>query len=60
VTHEPEIAEHARRIIQMRDGRIVADLKNESPRWAEEELKELGGGPQPILATVDEEDGDEP
>ena len=56
VTHEPEIAEHAERIIQMRDGKVVADLRNEAPRWAEDELRELGGRPQPILTTVGEED----
>jgi putative ABC transport system ATP-binding protein len=48
VTHEAEIAEHAGRIIQMRDGRIVADLRNEAPRWAQEELRQLGG-PVPAL-----------
>jgi putative ABC transport system ATP-binding protein len=42
VTHEHEIAEHAGRIIQMRDGRIVADLRNEAPRWAQDELRQLG------------------
>ncbi len=50
VTHEPEIAAHAKRIIQMRDGRIVSDLINESPLRAEEELRELHGGlVQPVL-----------
>ena len=43
VTHEPEIAEHAGRIIQMKDGRVIADLRNESPRWAADELKQLTG-----------------
>jgi len=28
VTHEPEVAAHARRIITMRDGRIISDKKN--------------------------------
>jgi len=49
VTHEPEIANHASRIIQMRDGRVVADLANESPRWAEDELRQLGESPSPAL-----------
>jgi putative ABC transport system ATP-binding protein len=44
VTHEQEIAEHAGRIIQMRDGRITADMRNETPRWALDELKELARG----------------
>lgn len=30
VTHEPDIAEHAHRIIRMRDGRIESDIKNEN------------------------------
>ncbi|MCK4245418.1 MAG: ABC transporter permease, partial [Candidatus Omnitrophica bacterium] len=30
VTHEKEIAEHAKRIIRMRDGNIVSDKKNEA------------------------------
>jgi putative ABC transport system ATP-binding protein len=55
VTHEPEIAEHASRIIQVRDGRIVADVQNPSRRWAEDELRNLGSRPQPVLATVGEE-----
>ncbi|HLF78652.1 MAG TPA: ABC transporter ATP-binding protein [Dehalococcoidia bacterium] len=49
VTHEQEIAEHASRIIQMRDGRIVADIRNESPRWALDELKTLDNGGIPVL-----------
>ncbi len=49
VTHEQEIAEHASRIIQMRDGLIVADIRNESPRWALDELKSLSNGGVPVL-----------
>jgi putative ABC transport system ATP-binding protein len=49
VTHEQEIAEHAGRIIQMRDGKIVADIQNESPRWALDELKTLNNGGIPVL-----------
>jgi len=30
VTHEPEIAEHAHRIIRLRDGLLESDLKNEN------------------------------
>ena len=29
VTHEPDIAEHAHRIIRLRDGLVESDLKNE-------------------------------
>jgi putative ABC transport system ATP-binding protein len=41
VTHEPEIAEHAHRIIQMRDGRVVDDVAIAEPLWAPDELKAL-------------------
>jgi macrolide transport system ATP-binding/permease protein len=36
VTHEEEVAEHARRIIKMRDGRIVSDetVKSKAPKVA--------------------------
>jgi putative ABC transport system ATP-binding protein len=55
VTHEQDIAEHAGRIIQMKDGRVVADLLNASPRWAADELKQLTGSvPVLIGATATE------
>lgn len=38
VTHEADIARHAGRIIQMRDGRIVSDEPNPRPLQAEAEL----------------------
>lgn len=41
VTHDREVAEHARRIIVMRDGRIAEDRGNESPRSAEAEMAAL-------------------
>ena len=34
VTHEPDIAEHARRVVRMRDGRIESDTVNQRPRSA--------------------------
>ena len=37
ITHEPDIAEHADRIIRLRDGCIVSDEKNPSPRDATKE-----------------------
>jgi len=41
VTHEQDIAEHAKRIIKVSDGRIVSDELNNSPRNAETELNKL-------------------
>ncbi|HET9133681.1 MAG TPA: ABC transporter ATP-binding protein [Gemmatimonadales bacterium] len=34
VTHEPDIAEHARRVVVLRDGRIDTDRRNEHPKGA--------------------------
>ena len=53
VTHEAEIAEHAGRIIQMRDGLIVDDIRVGSPRWALEEMERLAS-PASALAEVAE------
>lgn len=47
VTHEQVIAEHARRVISLRDGRIVADDRVAQPREAREELARL---PQEVTA----------
>ena len=51
VTHEPDIAACASRIITMRDGRIRSDLDN-APNDAARLLRELGDprSPQPGLA----------
>jgi len=43
VTHDLDIAEHARRIIKVSDGQIVDDRVNGNPKNAEEELKKLPG-----------------
>ncbi len=39
ITHEPDIAEHADRIIRLRDGSIISDEKNRAPRDAARETK---------------------
>jgi putative ABC transport system ATP-binding protein len=52
VTHEPDIAQYADRVIQFRDGRIRRDFAVENRKDASEVLKQL-----PLEA---EEDDDEP
>ena len=39
ITHEPEIAEYANRIIRFRDGLVVTDRLNDAQRVAEHELE---------------------
>jgi len=41
VTHEPDIAEYAKRIIKISDGRIIGDQANASPKNAELALGKL-------------------
>jgi len=41
VTHEPDIAAYAHRIITFRDGRVVADDVNRAPRVPADELRAL-------------------
>jgi putative ABC transport system ATP-binding protein len=41
VTHEQDIAEHAKRIIKISDGIIISDEVNKSPRNAKNELDKL-------------------
>ncbi len=51
VTHEPDIAEYASRVVVFKDGKIKSDHQVENPRDAAEELKNL-----PV---IDDEDDDE-
>jgi len=39
VTHEDDIAQHAKRIVRFRDGRIVSDERVDHPLRAEEMLQ---------------------
>lgn len=41
VTHEPDIAEYASRVVIFKDGKIQKDFEVENPRDAAEELKNL-------------------
>jgi putative ABC transport system ATP-binding protein len=45
VTHEPDIAEYVKRIVEVRDGRILRDHPVAQRRKAAEDLEELGAAP---------------
>jgi putative ABC transport system ATP-binding protein len=47
VTHEPEVAACARRVVTLRDGLIVSDLANEVQKDAADELSRLPPAPEP-------------
>jgi putative ABC transport system ATP-binding protein len=44
VTHEPDVAEHCKRIVRMRDGVVSGDELVTRPRRAEDELRLAGQG----------------
>jgi putative ABC transport system ATP-binding protein len=46
VTHELDIAAYCKRIVVMRDGQVISDNRNDSPRIADEELSALGQAEQ--------------
>ncbi len=45
VTHEPEIAEHARRVVRMKDGKIESDTANPHPRGPAQAAPSVPGAP---------------
>ena len=52
VTHEPDIAQYAQRIIVFKDGKIRKDYQIEEPRDASEELRNL----PPVVEDDDDDD----
>jgi putative ABC transport system ATP-binding protein len=40
ITHEPDIAEHAQRIIMVRDGKLISDTKNKKQKRAKYKIEE--------------------
>jgi len=51
VTHEPDIAQYAGRVVVFKDGKIKSDQRVENPRDAAEQLKNL-----PVVDEDDDED----
>jgi putative ABC transport system ATP-binding protein len=41
VTHDPEVAEYARRVVRMRDGHVISDQRNPSPVRATDVLARM-------------------
>jgi putative ABC transport system ATP-binding protein len=52
VTHEPEVAQYAKRIVEVRDGHIVRDHPVIGRRRAVDDLRELDADPDTVLEEV--------
>jgi putative ABC transport system ATP-binding protein len=48
VTHEPDVAQYAKRIVEMRDGRIIKDHPVEGRHNAKADLAALAASPEPL------------
>ncbi|MHA6621335.1 ABC transporter ATP-binding protein [Pseudonocardia sp. DLS-67] len=44
ITHEEEIAAYARRVVRLRDGRIVSDRRSDAPEDVTQEIQRAGAG----------------
>ena len=51
VTHEPDVAEHCKRIVRMRDGLVSGDELVPRPRRADDELRQAGAAQSVDLHT---------
>jgi len=51
VTHEPDIAQYAQRVVVFKDGKIRKDYRIDEPRDAAEELRNL----PPVLEDDDDD-----
>jgi len=54
VTHEPDVAQYAKRQVRFRDGRIVHDEPNSSQRSAMDEWKTISSNPQGSKAQIEQ------
>jgi len=57
VTHEPDIALYAKRIVEMKDGLIVRDVRLKKQRSAEKDLEALSANAAPSVVEIIEQAG---